>query len=114
MIVFIAVPTKGVVYQEGMFKGKMRPQFHADVAKLQMRFPEYTFVVPMIQDYALLPYMDNIDATWEVWGNHCRKLIEVCTQVWVLMYPGWDTSEGVKGEVMHAAYCNKPVSYLSI
>jgi hypothetical protein len=114
VIIFIAVPTKGVVHQEGVLKGKMRDQFHADIARLHMQFPLYTFVVPMIQDYALLPYMQGIDATWQEWGHHCRNLIAVSNEVWVLMYEGWDTSVGVKGEVEHATLHHKPVSYLSV
>jgi hypothetical protein len=114
MIIFVAVPTKGVVHQQGVLTGQLRSQFLAGVAALQQQFPDYTFVAPMIQDYALLPYMKNVDATWEVWGHHCRTLIEVSNEVWVLMYAGWSTSVGVAGEIEHATLHNKPVSYLSV
>lgn len=49
--------------------------------------------------------------TWEMWGAHCRALIERCDEVLVLMYDGWDTSDGVAGEIAHAQTCGKTVIY---
>jgi hypothetical protein len=66
----------------------------------------------MVQDYAILKYMPSTDATWEAWGQHCRRLVESCDAVWVMMYDGWDTSKGVAGEVGHATLCNKHVIYV--
>jgi Domain of unknown function (DUF1937) len=109
MIIFIAVPSKGVVID-----GRLRPEFLAELARMQVQFPDYTFVAPMVQDYAILPYMGDIKATWEKWGHHCRTLIAVSDEVWVLLYDGWSTSVGVKGEIEHATLCRVPVSYLSV
>jgi hypothetical protein len=109
MIIFIAIPTKGTVTD-----GKLNESFLRTLARLHQDFPDYTFISPMVQDYQLLPYMDNVEATWEKWGHHCRDLIAVCDEVWVLMYAGWSTSVGVAGEVAHATLHNKPVSYLSV
>jgi hypothetical protein len=95
-LVFVAVPTSGVAAN-----GRLNESFIRDIALLHELFPTITFIVPMIQDYALLPHM-SVDATWEKWGHHCRKLIERCDEVWVLKYKGYDTSVGVAGEVRHA------------
>lgn len=108
MIIFIAVPSRGVVKN-----GELRPEFLQEVARLQLAHPEKTFVAPMIQDYALLKYMPNVEATWAKWGHHCRDLIEVCDQVWVLKYEGWGSSIGVAAEISHAGVCNKLVVYLN-
>lgn len=103
-LIFIAVPTKGVAAN-----GKLYEHFPRDVARLHEMFPEHTFLVPMIQDYALLPHM-KVEATWEAWGHHCEKLIWVSDEVWVIMYEGYDTSIGVDAEVKLATVYGKPVT----
>lgn len=107
-IVFIAVPTAGVAYN-----GKLNESFIRDVARLHDCYPDCTFLVPMIQDYALLPHL-NVEATWAVWGKHCRALIQVCDEVWVMQYPGWDKSVGVTEEMRIALDNGKPVQFLEI
>jgi hypothetical protein len=107
MIIFIAVPSAGVVKN-----GKLRAKFLKRVAELQLAHPNKTFVVPMIQDYALLKYMPGVDATWEKWGHHCLRLIEASDEVWVIMYKGWADSTGVRGEMKQAYTLDKPTSYL--
>jgi hypothetical protein len=106
MLIFLAMPTKGAVLNNAI-----RPTVLAYVAQLHLTYPQYTFVVPMIQDYQLLPYMPKTEATWANWGKHCRTLIEKCDEVWVLTYDGWDTSVGVAGEITHAAAHLKQVLF---
>lgn len=106
MIVFIAVPTKGVTAD-----GKLNDSFHRDIAHLHLEFPDITFLVPMIQDYAILPHM-NVDATWEQWGIHCKRLISVSDAVWVMMYNGADQSVGVQAEIAFADQQNVPVKFI--
>jgi hypothetical protein len=109
MIIFIAIPSAGTVKD-----GTLTPDFLKRMAELVADMPQHTFISPMIQDYALLPYMPAVEATWEVWGAHCRRLIEVCDEVWVLTYPGWAASVGVTGEVNHATYFGKTVRFLDV
>lgn len=106
-LAFIAVPTKGVVTD-----GKLNESFVQDMAAFHQQYPDRTFMIPMLQDYALLPHLPNTEATWEVWGHHCKRLIEVCDEVWVVMYPGWDTSVGVAGEIEYARQCGKRVHHM--
>jgi hypothetical protein len=106
-LAFIAVPSKGVVTN-----GKLNPSFVEDMATFHRTYPDRTFLIPMLQDYALLPYLPNTEATWEVWGHHCKRLIEACDEVWVVMYPGWDTSVGVAGEIEYAQQRGKRVHYM--
>ena len=108
MLIFIAVPTSGVAA-----RGRLFESFPRDVALLHLKFPQHTFIAPMIQDYALLPHM-SVEATWEEWGHHCRTIIERCDQVWVLMYKGYDTSVGVAAEVKHAEENGVPVCWLAL
>jgi hypothetical protein len=107
-LIFIAIPTKGTVSE-----GALTSEFLKDLATLTLKFPEHTFIAPMVQDYALLKYMPNVDATWEVWGRHCRTLIERSDEVWVMEYFGWDTSVGVAGEIEHAHFNLKPVKFVN-
>jgi hypothetical protein len=107
-LIFIAMPTKGSV-----LNNNIRPTVLAHIAALHLLYPQHTFIAPMVQDYQLLPYMPQTQATWEDWGKHCRTLIERCDEVWVIQCEGWDTSVGVKGEVEHARLHDKPIAHLS-
>jgi hypothetical protein len=108
-LIFIAVPTKGTVTN-----GTLNEQFLEDVAKLHLKYPMHTFIVPMIQDYQLLKYLPSTEATWADWGHHCRTLIEHSDVLWVLEYEGWDTSVGVQGEIEHAHLHKIPIRYIDI
>jgi hypothetical protein len=107
-LIFIAVPSSGVVRD-----GALTSEFISDLAELHTRYPQHTFISPMLQDYALLPYM-KLNATWEDWGHHCRTIIERSDEVWVLMYDGWETSVGVRGECEHANKHNIPVQHIVV
>lgn len=121
-VVFLAMPTKGSTLQNSAETGRMRMEVYKDLAKLHQLDPNITFIAPMVQDYCLLPFM-TVEANWEQWGDHCRRLIERSDEVWVLMYEGWrrpvysmdeiyNTSKGVRGELEHAAKHRVPVSFI--
>lgn len=121
-VIFIGMPTKGSASLESCDTGRMHEHVYKDIARLHEMYPSYTFVAPMVQDYCLLRYM-NVEAAWEQWGDHCRRLIERCDEVWILMYDGWrkpvyamddiyNTSKGVRGELEHAAKSRIPISFI--
>jgi hypothetical protein len=93
--IFISAPTSGVVVD-----GQLSSQFIERVAKLQQEHPQAVLISPMIMGYPLLPHM-NIPATWEFWQGYCKSLINVCDEMWVLTYPGWQESTGVAGEMSY-------------
>lgn len=118
MLIFLSFPTTGVVLNNAI-----RPTVLARIAQLHEQHPEHTFLVPMVQGYAFVPYMaENTPVTWEVWQHYCRDMIDVCKEVWVLMYEGWsdrtcsksprNTSSGVNGEIQRALYKNIPVKFI--
>ena len=107
-LIYVAVPTKGVAKD-----GKLLEHFARHVAQLHTMYPQHTFLVPMIQDYALLPHLKGVEGTWAQWGHHCKTLIEVSDEVWVIMYEGYDTSIGVRAEIELANQLALPVSMLS-
>jgi hypothetical protein len=106
-LIFIAMPTKGSVLNNAI-----RPTVLAYIAALHLLYPQHTFIVPMVQDYQLLPYMPKTEATWADWGKHCRCLIERSDEVWVIQLEGWDTSVGVAAEVEHAKLHGKALAHL--
>lgn len=121
-VIFIAMPTLGTAMRESAATGRLYEHVYKDMAKLHEKYPDHTFVAPMVQDYCLLPHM-SVEPNWEQWGDHCRRLIERSDEVWVLMYEGWrkpvyamddiyNRSKGVRGELEHAAKCRVPVSFL--
>jgi hypothetical protein len=107
-LIFIAIPTTGTVRNS-----KLTPQFLKMLASLHTKYPQHTFIAPMVQDYQILKYMD-VTATWEDWGKHCRALIERCDEVWVLKFEGWDSSVGVAGEIECGVYHGKPIAFLEV
>ena len=121
-VIFIAMPTKGTADAQSAGRGRMHEHVYKDMAKLHAQYPDCTFVAPMVQDYCLLPHL-NVEPNWEQWGNRCRRLVERCDEVWVLMYEGWrkpvyamddiyNTSKGVRGEIEHSAKHRVPVSFI--
>lgn len=106
-LIFIAIPSKGTVKDS-----KLTEEFLADLATLHLKYPEHTFVAPMVQDYQLLRHMPALNATWQDWGKHCRLLIERCDAVWIMKYEGWDTSVGVEGELQHAQKFLKTINFV--
>lgn len=102
-LIFIAIPTAGTVKDS-----KLTDEFLKFFANLHQDFPQHTFISPMVQDYQILPHLKNKDANWETWGDHCRTIIPKCDELWILPFPGWDTSKGVAGEVECAKQHNIP------
>jgi len=107
-LIFVAIPTKGCVRNGAITEETLK--FVADLHRVN---PDKVFLCPMIQDYALLKYLPEMDATWEVWGAHCSRLIRSCDEVWVAKFDGYDTSTGVQAEIRLASELQKPVLYLS-
>ena len=112
-LIFISVASKTAV------NGKhLTSAFLEDMAKLHDKHPEHAFLCPMIQGYALLPYLEDSVATWQVWGDYCTQILKACDEVWVLLGDGWkipisqqdaiyNSSEGVFEEIKLAYQYNK-------
>jgi hypothetical protein len=66
----------------------------------------------MIQDYALLPYLQGVDATPAVWGKHRERSIKVCDEVWVIQFEGWETSTDIQAEIELAQKYNKKLVFM--
>ena len=97
--------------------------FLEDVAKLHDNFPQHAFLCPLIQGYAILPYLQDKVATWNVWGEYCEKVLTPCDEMWVLLGPGWEspieeadgihnTSQGVAAEIAIAKRQGKQIIFI--
>ncbi len=122
-VVFVSMPTKGSVLPTNIAIGHVYDHVYKDLAKLTENYPDHTFVAPLIQGYCLLSFMKGMEPNWEQWADHCRRLVERSDEVWVLLYDGWskptyamdatyNTSQGVRGELEHAAKHRIPVSFV--
>jgi hypothetical protein len=105
-LIFTAIPTAGTVEN-----GQLTPKFLKMLADLHTKFPEHTFIAPMVQDYQILKFM-SVTATWGDWGKTRRTIIARCDEVWVLKFSGWDSSVGVAGEIECAREHGKILKFL--
>lgn len=62
---------------------------------------------PIVHGHNLLKY--DLPGDWEFWENYCVDMIKSCDEVWVYDLPGWDESNGVKGEIKVGKQLNKSV-----
>ena len=108
-VVFRALPTAGCVRD-----GALTEQTTSVIAKLHDVFPALAFIAPMLQDYQLLRFLNNNTATYEMWGRRCEAVLHKCDALWVLMFPGWEQSVGVTGEIEYARKHNIPVLYVDV
>ena len=46
---------------------------------------------------------------WEYWQEYDRKIMSVCTEMHVLMLPGWKESKGVSAELQLARELDLPI-----
>ena len=54
----------------------------------------------------------GVPGDWPFWSRLDRAMIERCDEVHVLALPGWDTSVGVRQEVLFARSFGKPVKFV--
>lgn len=68
-------------------------------------------VSPLSKTFGL--QASQLPSDWEYWQHYSRKLLAKCDEMYVIMSPGWETSEGVQGEIDFAHEHNIPVIYIS-
>lgn len=49
---------------------------------------------------------------WDFWEQYDRKLLAACTELWVVMLPGWDLSKGIAAEIKIAEELGLRVVYI--
>lgn len=50
---------------------------------------------------------------WEFWQAQCRAFLSICSEVHILMLPGWRDSVGVRAELDIARGMSLPVEYVA-
>ena len=54
----------------------------------------------------------GLPVEWHFWERLDRVLLEICSEVQVLMLDGWEESQGIQAEICLARELGKPVIYL--
>lgn len=112
MIIFVSIPSKGLfIYDNDNDLWKMNDDAKWRLADMHRLYPEDVFVIPSIQNYALLPFIEGVGPTYESWKNRCHQLINYSDLVIVLKAPNWEESVGVTDEIAYANEVGIPVTY---
>lgn len=65
---------------------------------------------PVVHGHPLVEL--GVPGDWSFWSRLDHAMIERCDEVRVLALPGWDTSVGVRQEVLLARSLGKPVKFV--
>lgn len=71
----------------------------------------YHVIAPIIGAHPIAIRHD-LPVTWEFWAEYDKILLSVCTEIWVLMYPGWSESTGIQAEIALAIDRGLRVKYI--
>lgn len=105
--VFISVPTSGVVVD-----GKLTEAFFKQIATYEEE-NNCIGISPMVMGYPLLPYK-NKAATWDEWKDVCISLMQICSELVVFKFSGWEKSTGVTEEIKFAKSMNIPIIEIEV
>jgi len=50
----------------------------------------------------------------EFWQGYNKAMLLRCTELWVMLEPGWDNSKGTQYEIAVAIETNKPIKYITL
>lgn len=68
---------------------------------------------PIVYGHTLLQYHD-MPSDWPFWKNFCEAFLVNCSEMHVLMLPGWKESSGVAAEIEYAKTLNIVIKYINI
>lgn len=49
---------------------------------------------------------------WDYWGEYDRLMLSACQELWVLLMPGWQESQGIKREIEIARSLGLSIRYI--
>ncbi len=56
----------------------------------------------------------NLPPEWDYWKEYDELFLSICSELWVLKFPGWEDSTGVQAEVEIALGRGLPVKYVDL
>ena len=69
---------------------------------------------PVVHGHALhIATKSNRKIPYNYWVAHGMEMLEFCRSLYILITPGWDTSDGVAAELAAAYHQRKPVLYIN-
>ena len=67
---------------------------------------------PIAHSHPIAQQMPPDSGSWEQWAEFDRTILGACSELWVLMLPGWRESVGVAAEVEYARSLGLPVKHI--
>ena len=55
----------------------------------------------------------GVPSEWDYWAEYDEKFLTICDELWVIKFPGWDTSHGVQAEIEIAQKLGLDITYLN-
>ena len=118
-----------IIYTQNKYNNMMilisSPYSHSDVTIKMERVKRLALFVdaqikngrfvfsPILYGISILKHTGDKD-DWATWQVFCENAILASTEVWVLMFDGWDKSTGVKAEIDFAIANNIPIKYIEM
>ncbi len=88
-----------------------KARFHAACrAVAELLLAGKVVFAPVVYGHPLVAH--GVSGDWSVWSQFDRAMIERSDEVRVLALPGWDTSVGIRQEVLFARSLGKPVRFV--
>jgi hypothetical protein len=78
--------------------------------RLQLQTKEWIYS-PIVANYEVARKF-ALPTDFKYWQNIDEQAIEICTEVWILMLPGWESSKGIKHEIELAEKLGKTIKYI--
>ena len=66
---------------------------------------------PIAHSHPLAAY--GLTGAWAFWEAQDREFLSMCSELWVLMLPGWEASTGVTAEIAIANELGLPIRYVN-
>ena len=65
---------------------------------------------PIAHTHPIAAY--GLPKNWRFWESYDREILDMCSEVYVLMLDGWEDSVGVRAEIKMATDLGKKVTYI--
>lgn len=99
------------------------PHNHEDPQIRDLRFKKAQLAAATVFSYQIPCYSPiahwhpiaidhDLPHGWSYWQQQDEALLKSCHSMWVILIEGWETSKGIKGEVLFCRAHSKPVEYI--
>lgn len=114
LMVYLASPYTAIGMR-GYCKRKLEADRLVKVTRIASKLTEihgFAFILPITQSAAMTHFNKNMSGAFEYWSEIDYTFIRKSDELWVVMLPGWQESEGVFQEINYATKLKKPIKYI--